>query len=273
MSCNDPFFDMEREVVKETWAKDIVNGKYPDIGFYAYTASSNPRIENNCIYVDTPDDLLHTYSKTISAMRTLRENGITWDMVVRTNTSTYINVKNMLEMVDRLPPNDFSSFGAYCMHSPYKNESFCLPTGWMMVVPHSLTDILIDEYDKFNENSEMLDRYFNLDAHNHFYSRYDDVLFGIFWYEISQQRPETNIGYTCFPFSLINHYKTEIHNKFIQPVLGDFLTIPSQNHRRPEVIHNLPFIQIRLFGVDTRYRYIELEHIYELHEEYKKEEP
>ena len=111
MSCNQPYFRSLLSVVKDTWAKPLMQNKYPNIIWFAYTSCDKhhpePVIdyENHMIYVKCEDDLSHTYEKTKLAYQMIVNSGIDFDYVVRTNTSVFVNLKKMIERIDTLPKN------------------------------------------------------------------------------------------------------------------------------------------------------------------------
>ena len=111
MSCNNPFYKSLLGAVKDTWAKPLIQNKYPNINWFAYTSCDkkhpNPMVdfENNMIYVDVPDDIFHTYEKTQAAWNLIKDK-IDFDYVIRTNTSVYINIKNMINHFNNIP-NDY----------------------------------------------------------------------------------------------------------------------------------------------------------------------
>lgn len=100
MSCDLPFFVDEEQVVLETWAKDIIDGKYHDISFYFIRTSENERIEGNYIYVNTPDTFFGTFEKNVRAFEMLNEHNIDYDFILRTNLSTYINIPAVLNILN-----------------------------------------------------------------------------------------------------------------------------------------------------------------------------
>ena len=100
MSCDLPFFVDEEQVVLETWAKDIVDGKYPDVSFYFIRTSENERIEGNYIYVNTEDSFFNTFEKNVRAFEMLNENNIDYDFILRTNLSTYINIPAVVNIIN-----------------------------------------------------------------------------------------------------------------------------------------------------------------------------
>ena len=265
MSCNDPFFEMSRKVVHDTWAKPILEGKFPGVGFYSYTAVSeahpNPGIDGNCIYTYTYDNVQSTYIKTISAMQILANQGITWDIVIRTNTSTFFNVEEMLKLIDERGIDKFISFAEYSIH--YNDEDIWLPTGWVMCLPEALTTRLIVNASYMNEWNDNWNKYFV----NDYYEKYDDVLVGLFHHILKENDPTYNVEYSRLSRDYIKHYKTNLYNRLIQPVLDESYLVESENTNDPTYINHVPFMQLRLFGVETSYRYMECEHMYELYNE------
>ena len=97
MGCNDPYYLQEWEDTKLTWAKDILDGKYPDIDIIMYTSSETDEYaydnENHVLYVAAKDSLAGTLEKTIKAFQALDMFDIHYDCILRTNCSTIINVK------------------------------------------------------------------------------------------------------------------------------------------------------------------------------------
>ena len=97
MGCNDPYYTQQWEDVKETWAKDIIDGKYPDIDIIMYTSSGNNEYFYNqnehILYVPCNDSLIGTFEKTVKAFQSLEMFGAEYEYILRTNCSTIINVK------------------------------------------------------------------------------------------------------------------------------------------------------------------------------------
>lgn len=96
MTCSRPGYDIEDQCLKETWAKSLVNGDVQGCEFISYKA--DPSItepfydeEKHLLVVPGKDDLIHTYSKSIKAFEWLAANR-DFDYIVRTNTTTWINV-------------------------------------------------------------------------------------------------------------------------------------------------------------------------------------
>lgn len=82
-----------------TWASDILEGSYPNIDFYVYTSTSQEKpyidYESHKIYVPSQDTLFGTWQKTLKAFKVIQQEDFPfndYDYILRTNTSTFINV-------------------------------------------------------------------------------------------------------------------------------------------------------------------------------------
>jgi hypothetical protein len=118
MCCNTPYFQALTSTVKETWAKPLIKGKYPNIVWFGYTSCDKKHpapcidYDDHMIYVDIPDDLYHTYEKTHIAYKMLLDAGLSFDYVIRTNTSVYVNIDNLLKRMEDLNYGDL--LGGLC---------------------------------------------------------------------------------------------------------------------------------------------------------------
>lgn len=110
MSCNKQCFLGEEKLIKDTWAKDIISGKIENVDWYSYRASTDGKItidtDNHVLFVPCGDKLFDTYYKTILALRYFCYN-FDFDWMLRTNTSTYVNVKSLVQCLDDLDEDDF----------------------------------------------------------------------------------------------------------------------------------------------------------------------
>ena len=132
MSCNLDFFDKEIEIIEQTWAKDIIDGKYDNISYYSYTAMTEEMfrhsehknlgiIDEEChtVFVPTKDDFFSTYQKTLMCLKTLHTKICDVDYIFRTNTSTYINVPLLDAFVQRLDTYDETIYCGKILASKY----------------------------------------------------------------------------------------------------------------------------------------------------------
>lgn len=99
MSCNDKFFASQIEDIKKTWASDLPS----NVEWLYYTGDefSKTYLDGDHLVVSSEDDLVNTFKKTVYALSYCIDN-FDFDYIVRTNTSTYINVKFLSYFIEKL---------------------------------------------------------------------------------------------------------------------------------------------------------------------------
>lgn len=114
MSCNKVDFIEEEKVIKETWAKPIIDGKYPNVSFISYRGVNGIKDqidnESHVLFLNSKDERGDTYTKTIKAFDYLLKNN-DFEYIVRMNTSTYVNVDLVISLINSLNENESSIFG------------------------------------------------------------------------------------------------------------------------------------------------------------------
>lgn len=118
-SCRDDFFRSQIEVIKQTYASKLpynIKFMYYDGGWETNS------IEEDHIKLAVEDDVLHTYKKTCTAFAELLKSGIKFDYIVRTNTSTYLNI----ELLDYYIQNIENNKKLYCTEL-YSLTDGCCP--------------------------------------------------------------------------------------------------------------------------------------------------
>jgi hypothetical protein len=149
MSCNNWFFKEEEQVVKDTWLKPVVEGKYPEVDYYFYTTGETDYIdkENHTIYVNADDSWDATFYKTKRAF-TLAKEQLEYDYIVRTNLSTYVNLKMLLAVIKFYlePNNDKHIWG---MELCNNNNIFYL-IGKFLIFNKEDVDTIIKSDSKFD---------------------------------------------------------------------------------------------------------------------------
>ncbi len=284
MSCNEPFFVESRQVTHDTWAKDVINGLYSSVGFYSYTSSENGEeyIENNTIYLNCSDEINETYYKTIRCFDFLRRNGITFDYVLRTNTSVYFNIPLTLRLIESKLNYNIDLY-SHARGNPVfemngERYGYTEFHGSFYVASSKLIYALVDKYDEYNEREERL-----IDIcsqHNFAIPGYDDitmcislVLMGLDGRESFRMMFDND---NMYRYKCVMKSSVALKNEFNVNCFDDFAEesrylMTLLNAENPEVINFVPFMQYRILtSLDnrksTKYRYIELEHAYELHE-------
>ncbi|WQJ53637.1 MAG: nucleotide-sugar epimerase [Wendovervirus sonii] len=142
MSCNLPFFQKEEKAILQTWGKDIIDGKYPNIKIAFYSASADGKHHYNKkehkLLVPSGDDLHSTFEKTRMTFNLINEISelAGYDFILRTNCSTYINVKLLSKLLEL---DLFNEDTVYC------GNIDCNPTGVLPInfAPHPMGSCMI----------------------------------------------------------------------------------------------------------------------------------
>ena len=253
MSCNQPYFKSLLSVVKDTWAKPLMQNKYPNIIWFAYTSCDKhhpePVIdyENHMIYVKCEDDLQHTYEKTKLAYQMIVNSGIDFDYVVRTNTSVFVNLKKMIERIDTLPKNK-----VICKLSQNISPNYYifLLIGYFFGMDRSLFDTTMHVNNDYIKNNCI--------------AKYDDVVISTVLFE---------------KFNIFDIYETINKNSTIVPIYKPHLIEDVYNKKLIEIpkedivfdpswVNKSVVCRVRSFyDNEDRIKYgHELEHFYELYD-------
>lgn len=143
MSCNQERYINEEQVIKKTWGKDIIEGKYDNIKLLFYRGDADEiYVEDNVIYVDEKDDLNGTYHKSLKAFRYV-ENNFEYDYIIRSNTSNYINIKAIKQFLDFDLIDNETMFGTSLLISGVNNGVPFL-RGNFLIIPKKIINILIN---------------------------------------------------------------------------------------------------------------------------------
>lgn len=148
MSSNYWFFKEEEQVVKDTWLKPVVEGKYPEIDYYFYTTGKTDYIDkdNHTIYVSCYDSWYTTFYKTKRAFTIAKEN-LEYDYIVRVNLSTYVNIKMLLAVIKFYlePNNDKHIWGMEL----YNDKNIFYLIGKFLIFKKESVDVIINSDTKF----------------------------------------------------------------------------------------------------------------------------
>jgi len=150
MSCQDEFFTKEEEIIKETWAKDIINKKYPNIDFIIYRGgydSNSYSNKNKLLKLHIEDDMPYTFKKTYMALNMIWSEFREYDYVFRTNTSTYVNVPLLNELVQRMEDDSIAYFSdIYSLSEQCSPYPLCLGgRGNGILLSNKLVNIILKE--------------------------------------------------------------------------------------------------------------------------------
>lgn len=261
MACNDEFYKEGIEVVKQTWAKDLIEGKYPDYTWYAYMSCNkehpNSGIDGNIIYVDMYDDIEYTYSKTISAYNILLQYGIDAEFIFRTNTSTYINVPKIITQIENCKETDLC--GDMVTYNYTDGFSIELLTSCGIIIHESIMKKLLNS---------LLDETYLLD-----YYKADDTLISYF-IKILNIKNNTILLHKDLPGALCPIYKPlkseDLDDFKDHYLINNRLVLQDDNFK----VNDYYYIRVRSVydSINDRLeKGKEFEHMRELHEMFTKE--
>ena len=105
MTCNKEFFKRQEALVRERcYARDVLDGRYPGVDFWTYTASEDDKYhvnkETHRFSVPADDSLHGTFEKTQKVFRFILEQGFDFDYIFRTNLSTHVSPLTLSKFVD-----------------------------------------------------------------------------------------------------------------------------------------------------------------------------
>ena len=162
MSCNNEFFINEEAIVRDTWAKPIIEGKYENIRYCSYRGGyeKNSYSKSECCFkLNVEDDLKHTFKKTYFAMSMAFKTFGEYDYVFKTNTSTYVNIELLNAFVQALENDDIAYTGEmYSLSEVCAPYPMCLCLrGNSMLLPKLLANVILNNGLSLLYSSELTD--------------------------------------------------------------------------------------------------------------------
>lgn len=114
VSCSDVNYTQEEHVILDTWGHDIVNGLCENVMLIFVRSGKEPvpvyDEDSSVLYVSAGDAVHDTYNKVLKAIKYVDDN-FEYDYILKTNTSTYINVKLLKQFISGLPRQDNNIYG------------------------------------------------------------------------------------------------------------------------------------------------------------------
>ena len=160
-SCNEKHFADEAKIMKLSLNNQIQKYNLINVfDVYDYIGNSNETyLNNSTIYVNSKDDLYHTYEKTIKCLEYINDN-IKYDYIFRTNTSTFINIKILYEFITFINEHDNNYLKVYtsCIlntndcYAPFVNN-FIMQGKGMLFNKHIIDVLLRNSYNFNNYES------------------------------------------------------------------------------------------------------------------------
>lgn len=150
MSCQNEFFVEQEKYVKDTWAKDIIDGKYENISFMIYRGGYDKNAyskKENLLKLNVEDDLNNTFKKTYFAFSMAEKIFGDYDYIFRTNTSTFVNVELLNAFIQQIENDEFVYSGDLYSLSEFSTPyPLCLSVrGNALILSKRIVDLILNE--------------------------------------------------------------------------------------------------------------------------------
>ena len=161
---------------RETWAKDVIDGKYPNIDYWAiYDCKEDTHVDekNHIVYVKTDflyDNIQQLLSRWLTAYDVISKLK-QYDYVIRTNTSTWINIE-WLNGFLAYQTDDSKIFTSRFCSAFFSGFSF-YASGSLMIWP--------------TRNIPILENIIKSTSPQILNSQYDDVMMNYLWRSRAEQ--------------------------------------------------------------------------------------
>lgn len=132
LSCDIDYYMKEEEVIKETWAKQIINGQKNNFDILFMHSSIKDYIDKDrhTIFTKSGDGYYDTGEKTIKSLIFLKKSNINYDYILLTNTATVINIELVDIFVNSKLIDDDKIYGGKLIlpvgHVPFFRGDFIL---------------------------------------------------------------------------------------------------------------------------------------------------
>ena len=148
MSCNRPQYTEKEEDIKNTWGKDVLDGKYDNIDLWFFTSGQEDHIdkENHKIYTKCSDLRDRTFQKLMKTIYNVEKAGIEFDWILRVNTSTYINIE-LVDKIVQYSPNDEFIYSGTIFCQPWILNKMPFLSGEYLIIPKKHVQILKKFYE------------------------------------------------------------------------------------------------------------------------------
>lgn len=184
-NSNVDLFNKLAECGKQTWAKDVVNGKYPNIEYWDvidWNKNSHIDLATHTIYVKTDyskDNIEQLLNRFLEAYRLLSYIGY-YDWVLRTNPSTWNNI----DLINEFLANETSDFPIYSFNffATFYSRFKLYASGASMIIPTRNIPILEKLYNSLSPDQK---------------NATDDVLLSALW-RLRAERIGLKDPHSCF---------------------------------------------------------------------------
>lgn len=205
-----------KRAIKETWAKNVHEG----VEVIFYSAGKNEKFNGDELIVECGEDTSDIGFKTIKAFEWCTKN-LDFDFIFRTNTSSYIEVKNLVNHISTLKPEIEHLYQGFKASLP-KNENrnkIDFVSGAGILFSKSVIELLVKNKNEIN------------------YDEWDDVAFALFLKKHNIYPREGNrfdIKGNIFKLNIdksFYHFRCRIDNHYNYPRFFEYYVIHELHNR------------------------------------------
>lgn len=161
MTCNLDYYRPKERVIRETWAKSILEGKVSNVDLWFFSGGDENCIDtiNHRIFVKCNDGRFHTFPKlckTLTCIDNYEDIFHGYDYVVRVNISTVLNISLIKEFVRHISDPDEIWFSTsfnqpwICNHLPFLS-------GECFFLSQKQKEILLSFYNNYKKQFDDLE--------------------------------------------------------------------------------------------------------------------
>ena len=107
-----------KKAIQKTWA----NQDYPNTDIYFYSAGTKTKIVDRDLIIKDSGTAQDIGKKTLSAFDWVDKNR-EYDFIFRTNTSSYVEVNNLVKYIQNIPQNTDYIYKGIVQEREYENVS------------------------------------------------------------------------------------------------------------------------------------------------------
>lgn len=156
LSCSIPIYEEKERFIRETWMKDALREEsIVDFYFFKASLTGENKIdkENRIIYVSANDWRDRTFQKTMKALKLLKDAEIDYDVLLRVNISTYINIPMAVKFIQENVSFDslHCYAGALCNNPWFQPLNLPFMQGEVLIFSKKIMDVFTEFY-RLNKN-------------------------------------------------------------------------------------------------------------------------
>lgn len=163
MTCNLPQYRRKERSIRETWAKPVLEGKYPNVDLWFFTSAAKDACvdtEKHRIFIDADDRRDRTFQKlckTLLYIDSHKDIFGEYDYIVRVNISSVLNTERLLQLVDSLNGNEPLVWSSTSFTQPWVARHAPFFSGECFMLPRFAVNIVKAAYARLRTELDKLE--------------------------------------------------------------------------------------------------------------------